>query len=999
MWGGKTDTTAPHTTHPILLPPPPTGIEGVTSVQTILSRWVGDKDRIYTRHLERDLAEGCKCFDAARFELCLQAIGGMGPTYAAESAKGLPEKWATALGLISLASVMPYAISAAASASAGGGVGAGATDAFAPGATVRKLMKMVRSDAAAQALLQLLANAAYSVWCYNATIRLLRRTLDVVDEKKKKKKEKEKASEGGEDDDDDAVVSARRVFLRAMEQGRALFFGEVQDKVGECFASMHLHSLTLESFFVLIFAFRMLAALGRSFGEEMGKGVCVLYARFIAAYMGDVLHKEACEITRVGLVFDSLKPLSAAKVVERVSKQYEVATDGATPAPSPAAAAAAANPAMAAAAAAASAEIPASILLELIVRKTEAFLSSEDPSQSPFIRVLQNCQRRQAAAAAAAAPAASQNEHASALRSLFAPEELMVIQMNLPNMMNAAAASAATTTTTTAAAAATQAKKRPSQQVRKGSAAAAEEAQQQRVRHTIKAGAVTLPEVLTEGGVEAMLHVLRYCELLSSCGSSVGAESTELVGSLLLRYVSFYAYTTVMDYCGVAPRGAASSGCLQWFTHALNSAGSGAGEAPAVAAEVEEEAAAAQPSADAEAAAPAGPPPAAKGMTAAAAAAALELSGLLPRAIKGLGAFAPMQRDGSKQVAFLSYFAEQDARLPQEARATLLEMRAATLSVLGHKRRDAAAAAAAPTAPASSSSSSGDEADESSGAGGGGGVAASAEESAILAHHLRVQNPALLRRLSGAEGAAHAADERFRALDTASALLDVLGQMLAGGAGAGGVQETASTALLRASAARVGAALAEVGRLLAQRLALLLFPTDGYAKLVGEAKWERKSVETEPSPHVYAIMKDIRTFAEALDSLGVSSANAELLWTSLVDALWGALVEGLSRVRKCTNEGRALMSLDLQTLQHSLKSVVQGRYESVCRVVVVHRHIRHPHLITLHTAPLLLTWWRSTSRHSISMVRTMLPGSLPRTLYAPLSPFPVPLSFPPPPLR
>eukprot|EP00754_Rhynchopus_humris_P030427 Rhum_TRINITY_DN15271_c18_g1::Rhum_TRINITY_DN15271_c18_g1_i1::g.149004::m.149004 len=176
------------------------GLEGVASVQTILTRWVGDKDRIYTRHLERDLAEGCKCFDAARFELCLQAIGGMGPTYAAESAKGLPEKWATALGLISLASVMPYAVSAAASAAAGGGAGAGGIDAFAPGATVRKLMKMVRSDAAAQALLQLLANAAYSVWCYNATIRLLRRTLDAAEEKKKEKK---KESESGDNNDDD----------------------------------------------------------------------------------------------------------------------------------------------------------------------------------------------------------------------------------------------------------------------------------------------------------------------------------------------------------------------------------------------------------------------------------------------------------------------------------------------------------------------------------------------------------------------------------------------------------------------------------------------------------------------------------------------------------------------------------------------------------------------------------------------------------------------------
>ncbi len=38
----------------------------------------------------------------------------------------------------------------------------------------------------------------------------------------------------------------------------------------------------------------------------------------------------------------------------------------------------------------------------------------------------------------------------------------------------------------------------------------------------------------------------------------------------------------------------------------------------------------------------------------------------------------------------------------------------------------------------------------------------------------------------------------------------------------------------------------------------------------------------------------------------------ELLLEYGVDTLAETLVEGLSRVRRCNNEGRALMSLDLQ---------------------------------------------------------------------------------------
>jgi hypothetical protein len=47
----------------------------------------------------------------------------------------------------------------------------------------------------------------------------------------------------------------------------------------------------------------------------------------------------------------------------------------------------------------------------------------------------------------------------------------------------------------------------------------------------------------------------------------------------------------------------------------------------------------------------------------------------------------------------------------------------------------------------------------------------------------------------------------------------------------------------------------------------------------------------------------------------------ELLFEYATDGIAEALVEGFSRVKRCTNEGRALMSLDLQVLINGLQNL------------------------------------------------------------------------------
>ena len=53
---------------------------------------------------------------------------------------------------------------------------------------------------------------------------------------------------------------------------------------------------------------------------------------------------------------------------------------------------------------------------------------------------------------------------------------------------------------------------------------------------------------------------------------------------------------------------------------------------------------------------------------------------------------------------------------------------------------------------------------------------------------------------------------------------------------------------------------------------------------------------------------------------GVSEKVCEIVWGFAIEFVNERLVDGLSKVKKCTVEGRALMSLDLQVLISGIKS-------------------------------------------------------------------------------
>ena len=67
--------------------------------------------------------------------------------------------------------------------------------------------------------------------------------------------------------------------------------------------------------------------------------------------------------------------------------------------------------------------------------------------------------------------------------------------------------------------------------------------------------------------------------------------------------------------------------------------------------------------------------------------------------------------------------------------------------------------------------------------------------------------------------------------------------------------------------------------------------------------------------------------------MGVQGAAAKEFWRYAVSAANESILEGFSRVKKCTIEGRAAMSLDLQMFTQGMKKFVPKGFEADVRLV------------------------------------------------------------------
>lgn len=101
-----------------------------------------------------------------------------------------------------------------------------------------------------------------------------------------------------------------------------------------------------------------------------------------------------------------------------------------------------------------------------------------------------------------------------------------------------------------------------------------------------------------------------------------------------------------------------------------------------------------------------------------------------------------------------------------------------------------------------------------------------------------------------------------------------------------------------------------------------LLHINGYVDRVATAKWEVKELGLEHNGYVDLLLGEFKHYKTRLAHGGIRKEVQDLLLEYGLENVAETLVEGLSRVKKCTDEGRALMSLDLQVLINGLKHFV-----------------------------------------------------------------------------
>ncbi|CAN0902476.1 Vps50 [Linum grandiflorum] len=115
--------------------------------------------------------------------------------------------------------------------------------------------------------------------------------------------------------------------------------------------------------------------------------------------------------------------------------------------------------------------------------------------------------------------------------------------------------------------------------------------------------------------------------------------------------------------------------------------------------------------------------------------------------------------------------------------------------------------------------------------------------------------------------------------------------------------------------------------------ARLLLHIDGYVDRIAAAKWEVKELGLEHNGYVDLLLGEFKHYKTRLAHGGIHKEVQDLLLEYGVEIIAATLIEGLSRVKKCTDEGRALMSLDLQVLINGLQHFVPGNVKPKLQTV------------------------------------------------------------------
>jgi len=104
---------------------------------------------------------------------------------------------------------------------------------------------------------------------------------------------------------------------------------------------------------------------------------------------------------------------------------------------------------------------------------------------------------------------------------------------------------------------------------------------------------------------------------------------------------------------------------------------------------------------------------------------------------------------------------------------------------------------------------------------------------------------------------------------------------------------------------------------------------EAWIQTIANTRWDIKDLGFECSPYIDQIIRELEQFTKKMNSetkvANIPKKTAELVWSEIIKFLMEQLVEGFSRAKKCTNEGRTQMSLDHKILSSGIERLTTLR--------------------------------------------------------------------------
>lgn len=100
----------------------------------------------------------------------------------------------------------------------------------------------------------------------------------------------------------------------------------------------------------------------------------------------------------------------------------------------------------------------------------------------------------------------------------------------------------------------------------------------------------------------------------------------------------------------------------------------------------------------------------------------------------------------------------------------------------------------------------------------------------------------------------------------------------------------------------------------------------GFPAKISACKWDIKDLGVDHNDYINTMINEFKQFKTKMENLRRRGYLPEDPYNAVIQVACGhvveTLIDGFSRVRKCTFEGRGLMKLDFQTLQAGLKRIL-----------------------------------------------------------------------------